>query len=117
MTEHREANRPIQIVTAWVFTSPQHKPVEMAEMAGVRQLMAEHGRLESESEALQKSYADAWEKARALQSECDEFAKDAERYRWLRDKAGAADWEYVGYQSPETTDGEIDQWMKERPNG
>lgn len=38
----------------------------------------------AENEALQKSYAEAWEKARALQSECDEFARDAERYRWLR---------------------------------
>lgn len=46
-----------------------------------------------------------------------DLRKDAERYRWLRDKAGSADWEYVGYQSPETTNSEIDQWMKERPNG
>lgn len=34
--------------------------------------------------ALERGYAELWNKARELQFECDKFAKDAERYRWLR---------------------------------
>lgn len=52
----------------------------------MQRLTDERNKLKAENETLQKSYAEAWEKARALQSECDEFAKDAERYRFLRDK-------------------------------
>lgn len=76
----------------------------------------------AENEALQKSYSEAWEKARALQSECDEFAKDAERYRWLRDEMndvaitfGAHCWENL---SGDFMDEAIDAAMsKESPNG
>lgn len=50
--------------------------VAAANPAAVLELIAE-------IEALSKSYAEAWGKAMALQSECDEFVKDAERYRGM----------------------------------
>lgn len=34
--------------------------------------------------------------------------RDAERYRWLRNHADAADWEFLGHQGPESTDQNID---------
>ncbi|GLO03319.1 hypothetical protein PPUJ13061_32170 [Pseudomonas putida] len=37
--------------------------------------------------------------------------KDAERYRWLRDKAHTADWEFIGGQTPDAGEAEIDAAM------
>lgn len=40
-----------------------------------------------------------------------ELRKDAERYRWLRDHAEAADWEFIGYQEIESTNKHVDALM------
>lgn len=57
----------------------------------VRELIAEIEKLSG----CDKAYAEVWEKARSLQAECDEFERDAERYRWLR---GRDDYEVVLHQ-------------------
>lgn len=44
------------------------------------------------------------------------MAKDAARYRWLRDHAEAADWEMFGYQDIDCTDAAIDAAMGQTPN-
>ena len=41
----------------------------------------------------------------------DQMRKDAERYRWLRDKADSANWESIGNLSPEDGEAEIDAAM------
>lgn len=45
-----------------------------------------------------------------LEAENEALRKDAERYRWLRDNAEAADWEFIGYQEKETTDMHVDSF-------
>lgn len=50
-----------------------------------------------------------------LKAENEDLRKDAERYRWLRDKAHTADWEFIGGQTPDAGEAEIDAAMaKER---
>lgn len=43
-----------------------------------------------------------------LKAENEALRKDAERYRWLRDKAHTADWEFIGGQTPDAGEAEID---------
>lgn len=43
--------------------------------------------------------------------ELDKALKNADRYRWLRDKAQPADWEFIGHQDPDAVDKEIDAAM------
>jgi hypothetical protein len=68
-----------------------------------------HLRAELEYEAL-TDHAQATSQLSALQEEVEGLRADAMRYRWLRDEADPADWEYIGWQSePATTDAAIDQ--------
>lgn len=46
-----------------------------------------------------------------LRAENEALHKDAERYRWLRDKAHTADWEFIGGQTPDAGEAEIDAAM------
>lgn len=46
-----------------------------------------------------------------LSAENEALRKDAERYRWLRDHAEAADWEFIGYQEIESTNKHVDALM------
>lgn len=57
----------------------------------------------------------AFMRAYAAEKEAEGLRKDAERYRWLRDKAQPADWEFIGGQTPDAGEAEIDAAMaKER---
>ncbi|UMY63898.1 hypothetical protein [Pseudomonas sp. LS.1a] len=51
---------------------------------------------------------DAW---LAFVEEAPQLRLDAERYRWLRDKAHTADWEFIGGQTPDAGEAEIDAAM------
>lgn len=51
-----------------------------------------------------------------LKAENEALRKDAERYRWLRDEAGSADWEHIGYQSAESRDKHIDDYRGHAPS-
>jgi len=42
----------------------------------------------------------------------DELRKDAERYRWLRDKATGDDWEHIGYQDNDQKDLYVDDYSR-----
>lgn len=42
------------------------------------------------------------------QDEIESLRKDAERYRWLRDTADPATWEYISHQNPVCIDIDID---------
>lgn len=46
-----------------------------------------------------------------LLAEIEVLRKDAERYRWLKDKAHTADWEFIGGQTPDAGEAEIDACM------
>ena len=46
-----------------------------------------------------------------LTAKLEAAEKDAERYRWLRDDAESADWEFIGYQDSHHTDDIIDDAM------
>lgn len=50
----------------------------------------------------------------AFVEQVEQMAKDAERYRWLRDDADAADWEMLGYQDADKTDAAVDAAMQKR---
>lgn len=53
-----------------------------------------------------------------LKAENEALRKDAERCRWLRDKAHTADWEFIGGQTPDAGEAEIDAAMaKEASHG
>lgn len=46
---------------------------------------------------------------RSQAAEIEALRADAERYRWLRDKASGSEWEDIGHgTSPQTTDAHID---------
>ncbi|MCI1022597.1 hypothetical protein HWD96_10160 [Pseudomonas putida] len=47
----------------------------------------------------------------ARDEENDSLRQDAERYRWLRDKAHTSDWEFIGGQTPDGGEAEIDAAM------
>lgn len=51
---------------------------------------------------------DAW---LAFVEEAPQLRLDAARYRWLRDKAHTADWEFIGGQTPDAGEAEIDAAM------
>lgn len=55
---------------------------------------------------------DAANEIARLRDENAKLRADAERYRWLRDHAEAADWEMIGYQDTDKTDAAIDAAMQ-----
>jgi len=81
-------------------------------------LLAEIERLDRESQNLSNQLGQCARDRRAFRAERDQLKaesealrKDAERYRWLRDKAHTADWEFIGGQTPDAGEAEIDAAM------
>jgi hypothetical protein len=50
-----------------------------------------------------------------LKAENEELRKDAERYRWLRDRADTADWECLSHQLTREIDRRIDSAISKGP--
>lgn len=69
-----------------------------------REQGAENAKLKTELAGLRTGYE-------AQNEVIAELRKDAERYRWLRDKAHTADWEFIGGQTPDAGEAEIDSAM------
>lgn len=59
-------------------------------------------------------FARAIEQAVLQSDQVQAWKRDAERYRCLRDIAEPSDWEYIGHQSPEVIDVEIDELLREQ---
>lgn len=100
------------------FIAAANPHAVLALIAEVERLKAGVNSDMEEIERIQSEYDKQFRKARDLRIERGKFKadnealrKDAERYRWLRNKAGSSDWEYIGHQSGETTDYEIDAAM------
>lgn len=70
----------------------------------VKTVIAERNTLRAELAGLRTGYD-------AQNAVIAELRKDAERYRWLRDKAHTADWEFIGGQTPDAGEAEIDSAM------
>ena len=85
--------------------------IAAASPAAILALLAEIERLKAENEDY-KSGQDRYEQIiEDLKAENEALRKDAERYRWLRDKAHTADWEFIGGQTPDAREAEIDAAM------
>lgn len=79
------------------------------------ELKAENKRLKTEAECAvaKQNHAEMigdgfYHASEKLKAENEALRKDAERYRWLRNNADAADWEFLGYQAPDVVDQNID---------
>lgn len=74
--------------------------------------MTDLDQLEKDIEAYHWSDVASEDLLKELVSRLRLSEKDAERYRWLRDKATGADWEHIGYQDNEQKDAYVDDYSK-----
>lgn len=71
-------------------------------------LKAECEGLRAEVAGLKTGYEVYEQVVQGLKAEVEVLRKDADRYRWLRNQADSADWEFLSHQSREIVDQNID---------